>query len=255
MRRAAVAGAATAVLALAGGAGAAVLLGGDEEDDGQPRAARTSRPVIPTGTLDELPPGLPPGDLGAWIRRRTPLRASPGGRVVARLGRKTRFDSPQVLAVVAHRGDWLGVLHHALPNGRTGWIAARDARIVREPYAIDVDLSARRALVRRDGKVVRRFTVGIGRPGNTTPTGRYAVTDSILTRPGSPYGCCILALSGRQPNVPQGWTGGDRLAIHGTTNEATVGQAASLGCLRARRADLRRIIRLIPLGARVTIRR
>ena len=38
------------------------------------------------------------------------------------------------------------------------------------------------------------------RPSTPTPTGRFAVTDKLAdARAASPYGCCILALSGRQP--------------------------------------------------------
>ena len=43
------------------------------------------------------------------------------------------------------------------------------------------------------------------------------------------YGCCILALSGHQDNLPAGWPGGDRLAIHGGSG---IGSADSAGCLR-----------------------
>jgi len=160
-----------------------------------------------------------------------------------------------VLAVVARRPGWLGVLSEERPNGRTGWIRARDARLLRERWRLDVDLSARRLLVRRDGEVVRRARVAVGGGATPTPTGRFAVTDLLAFRdPASPYGCCALALSGRQPDVPQGWSGGDRLAIHGTRDETSVGQAVSLGCLRAREGVLRWMLRRIPLGTRVTIR-
>jgi lipoprotein-anchoring transpeptidase ErfK/SrfK len=108
--------------------------------------------------------------------------------------------------------------------------------------------------VRREGRVVRRITVAIGRPGTATPTGRFAITDALVVgRAGSPYGCCALALTGRQPNVPQGWTGGDRLAIHGTTNEATLGMPASSGCLRAGEADMRWLLATVPLGSQLRI--
>ncbi|MGH2897756.1 MAG: L,D-transpeptidase, partial [Solirubrobacteraceae bacterium] len=86
-------------------------------------------------------------------------------------------------------------------------------------------------------------------------TGRFAVTDSLrIGRAGGPYGCCALALTGRQPNIPQGWTGGDRIAIHGTTNEASIGTPASSGCLRASEVDMRWLLVRIPLGAPVSIR-
>jgi lipoprotein-anchoring transpeptidase ErfK/SrfK len=98
------------------------------------------------------------------------------------------------------------------------------------------------------------MTVGVGAPSTPTPTGRFAVTDGLRAAAGSPYGCCILALSGHQPHVPQGWAGGDRLAIHGTSDPATIGAAASLGCLHATDADLRRLMRIVSLGSIVTIR-
>src|SRR5204863_9809195 len=98
---------------------------------------------------------------------------------------------------------------HYRPNSRLGWIAASAVVLLREPYALEVDLSARRLLVRREGRVARRIAVAVGRPGNATPVGRYGVTDALLIdRPRGAYGCCALALTGRQPNVSQGWTGG-----------------------------------------------
>jgi hypothetical protein len=196
------------------------------------------------------------GAVGARVLRRTLLRASPGGRTVRALGTRTGYGSRRVLAVVGQRGDWLGVLSDHMPNSRPGWIPRENAELLAQPYTLHVDLSKRRILVRRAGRVLRRITVAVGRAGHLTPTGRYAVTDSlhIEERDGGPYGCCALALTGRQPNVPQGWTGGDRIAIHGTTNEATLGAAVTAGCMRAREADMRWLLKRIPVGARVRIR-
>jgi hypothetical protein len=216
-------------------------------------ARRTAAAVPPAARPGARRRAAPPADLGAWVRRPTVLRAAPRGPAVARLGPRTRFDGPQVLGVVARRPGWLGVLHDALPNGATGWIRAADAQLVREPWSVEIDLSARRALVRLHGRAVDRFTVAVGRPASPTPTGRFSITDRIRPAPGSPYGCCALALSGRQPNVPQGWAGGDRIAIHGTTDAASLGRAASLGCVRVGDRDLRRLFRRLPVGARVTI--
>jgi lipoprotein-anchoring transpeptidase ErfK/SrfK len=115
-------------------------------------------------------------------------------------------------------------------------------------------VSRRELLVRRDGRVVERLPVGVGKPSTPTPPGLYAVTDKLLVRQrGSPYGCCILALTGHQPRVPQGWGGGDRLAIHSTTDEASIGLASSNGCLRASGAAMRRLVRAVPLGTRVKV--
>jgi L,D-transpeptidase ErfK/SrfK len=112
-----------------------------------------------------------------------------------------------------------------------------------------------RCELRVRGRRVRRVPVAIGRPGATTPLGRFSVTDKIAgTRFGPYYGCCILALSGHQPHTPPGWTGGDRLAIHGTDAPSTIGTASSAGCLRAADADLRVLMRRVPLGTPVLVR-
>ena len=192
--------------------------------------------------------------LGAQVVRPTALRASPGGPEVDRLERRTTFQGPQILAVVAQRNGWFGVLHDALPNGRTGWVRARDVKLWGMPYTVTVDVSDRVAVVRKDGRMIERFRVGIGRAPSVTPTGRFAISDRLKGGPGSPYGCCIFALSGRQPVLPAGWPGGDRLALHGTPNEAEVGRAVTAGCMNARASVLRRLMRVLPVGTRVTVR-
>ena len=99
----------------------------------------------------------------------------------------------------------------------------------------------------------RRISVAIGAPDTPTPPGDYYVTDKLAGADfGSYYGCCILALSGRQPNLPQGWSGGDRLAIHGSPTP-TWGQAVSNGCLHADEPDLRYLMKSVPLGTVVEI--
>jgi lipoprotein-anchoring transpeptidase ErfK/SrfK len=172
------------------------------------------------------------------------------------LGRQTGYGSRQVLAVVARQPGWLGVLSPALPNSRAGWIPSDAAELLLEPYALEVDLSARRIVVRRKGRAVRRVKVAIGRAGTTTPTGRFAVTDALrMDRSGAgPYGCCALALTGRQPKIPQNWGGGDRLAIHGTTDETVLGRRVSLGCVRASNRDMRWLMKRVRPGTIVRVR-
>jgi lipoprotein-anchoring transpeptidase ErfK/SrfK len=201
------------------------------------------------------PPPGPPAASGAWLLERAALRTAPGrGRVVARLGPRTEFRSRRVLGVVEARGPWLRVRAAALPNGRTGWVHSR--KVVQEAvdWRVDADLSRREVVVRHAGKVTQRFPVAVGRPGSETPVGTFAVTDKLHFREDSAYGCCALALSGHQPRTPQGWGGGDRLAIHGIQDEQTVGRAATLGCLRARRADIRKLVFAVPLGTPVRFR-
>lgn len=192
----------------------------------------------------------------AVVTERTELRAAPGGRVVDRLGKETEFGSPRVHAVVGHDDEWLEVMAAELPNERTGWVRAFDVDVEGIDHSLHVSLEDRTLAVRQRGRVVRRVPVTIGGPATPTPTGAFAVTDKLRMRDeGSAYGCCAMALTGRQPTIPQGWSGGDRLAVHGTPDETTVGQAASLGCFRAADADMRWLIDQVPLGTPVVVSR
>jgi hypothetical protein len=195
----------------------------------------------------------PSGHLIAYVRSRVALRARPGGRVVERLSTRTSFGSPQALSVVrSRRGRWLAVSTPELGNGRLGWVDARAGglRFARTRLELDVDLSQRLVVLRRGSRVLRRFVVGIGRSDSPTPTGHFSVTDKLNGPDYSAvYGCCILALSAIQPDLPAGWSGGNRIAIHGGPTSGAV----SAGCLHAGDADLRYLMRLVPLGTPVVI--
>lgn len=178
--------------------------------------------------------------------------------MVGRLGRRTPFGSPAAVWIRASRagGRWIGVVSPATPNGRLGWIDRGRTRIrlYRTRVSLHADLSARTLELREDGRVERRIPVTIGTPSTPTPTGRFAVTDKIEPAgSANPYGCCILALSGRQPHLRPGWAGGDRIAVHGSPANSA-GGAASAGCLRARDDDLRALMKVVVLGAPVVIR-
>jgi lipoprotein-anchoring transpeptidase ErfK/SrfK len=177
--------------------------------------------------------------------------------VLASVGATTEFGSPTTLAVAATRGRWVGLTSTDLPNGKLGWVRSTDPALKAHAthFSVRIDLSRRKLELRDGRKVLRRATVGIGRPGSTTPLGRFSVTDKIPgSRYGSYYGCCIVALSGHQTSTPAGWQGGDRLAIHGTSNPGSIGLPSSAGCLRAATEDLRVLMRKVPLGTPVFIR-
>jgi hypothetical protein len=220
----------------------------------------TQPPTVDFQTVAAVP--APPKPAGpkpfrlAAVRGQLAFSDRPGGPSIGTLGATTEFGSRQVLGVVARRGDWLGVVSSARPNGALAWVRRDGAlTIERTRWSLHADLSARSLALRRNGREVRRLTVAIGRPGSDTPTGRFAVTDKLAGSSfGAYYGCCVLALSGHQPNTPPGWTGGNRLAIHGTDSPATIGTAASAGCLRAGDADLQALMAKVPLGTPVFIR-
>lgn len=201
----------------------------------------------PSAASAPIPGG--PGALVAILQHPTALRATPGGHALTRLATKTQFGSPEVLWVAVHVPGWLGVMTPQAGNNRVAWITQSAALLTRITWELKVSLAARQLTVLDRGKVVVRYTVAIGQPDAPTPTGRFAVTDRLTTGdPQGPYGCCILALSAHSPHAIQGWTGGTRIAIHSTPESASIGEAASHGCVRVTLAEGRWLLRHIPLG-------
>ena len=224
-------------------------------------AERASVAVDPPRAAPDRAPDPRDGHLVAKVRagRRLIVRASPGGRVVGRIGDRTDFGSRTALAVLETRRGrrWLGVATTARPHGLLGWIRADRGRLAyaRIRRSLHVDLSERRLELREGERVLRRIRVGVGRPGTPTPVGRFGVTDRMLGEDfGWWYGCCIIAFSARQPQLPPGWQGGDRVAIHGAPARSTIGAPSTAGCLRAGDAVLRRLMVEVPLGTPVFIR-
>src|SRR6266508_1205184 len=212
------------IAACALGVGAFLALRGGEPAPRAERPARTA-PEPAARPTRNLAARVPAGDTIA-------LRDRPGGRVLARVGARTEFGSPQTLAVAIERGDWVAL---------------------RRPISLEVDLSRRELAVRDAEGVERRISIAIGAPDTPTPPGEFYITDKLPgARFGPYYGCCILALSGRQPNLPEGWSGGDRLAVHGSPTTPW-GHAVSNGCLHAAENDLRYLMKTVPLGTQVSV--
>lgn len=241
-----VAGGVLAVCAI--GAAIVLLTRGEEE-----KAASPPRATVTPARLERVQ------GLAARVRsgRRIALRTRPDGRVLATVGARTGFGSPQTLAVAYRKGDWLAVRSPALRNEEVGWVRDEPLRLIRRPLQLEVDLSRRElSVVIPRGDVVHlksELSVAVGAPDTPTPTGEFYVTDKLRgTDFGPYYGCCILALSGRQPRLPRGWSGGDRLAIHGSPTP-TWGYAVSNGCLHASEQDLRFLMRIVPLGTVVRV--
>jgi lipoprotein-anchoring transpeptidase ErfK/SrfK len=212
-----------------------------------------STPTPPAHRSDTLPPGN--GAVVALLHHATTMRTAPGGAAIGRVTTRTQFGSPVAYWVVRHTPKWLGVISSTAGNGRIGWIQRSAASLGRVQWQLNVSLSGRRLTVTENGKVRQRYTVAVGRPDAPTPTGRFAVTDRLSTGdPSGPYGCCILALSAHSPHAIQGWSGGNRIAIHSTPDTGSIGQAVSHGCVRLTVAEGRWLLDHIPLGTPAIIR-
>lgn len=184
------------------------------------------------------------------------VRSKPNGDLIEVVTDRTEFGSPTVFSVVRVTDSWVGVSTPSLANEELGWIRL-DPETVDLGWtnrSIHVKLSERRATVREHDRELLSFTVTVGAPGTSTPTGRFAVTDTFRGGNLNPvYGCCAVALSAVQPNLAPDWPGGDRIAIHGNGTGQPLGIAASNGCLRAEDSEVDALINEVDLGTPVFI--
>ena len=184
----------------------------------------------------------------------------PGGQPFRLFQRKNVNGVGTVFGVLAAVRDrecrpvWYRVQLPIRPNGATGYVRADRVRLFLVRTRIEIDLSERRIDFFRDGRRILRTRAAVGRDGTPTPVGRYYVNQRLLSSdPSGPFGPGAIGISAFSP-VLTGWTQGGPIAVHGTNNPASIGKAASYGCLRIENRLVRRMLYANPEGTPVLIR-
>lgn len=108
------------------------------------------------------------------------------------------------------------------------------------PVEIIVNVSAKRLTVYRNGSIYREYIVATGKPETPTPIGVFEIINKEID-PGGPYGTRWLGLSARG------------YGIHGTNNPASIGTAASNGCIRMYNEDIEALFDMTVVGTPVRI--
>jgi len=116
-----------------------------------------------------------------------------------------------------------------------------------------VDLSEHRVRVYKRDDLLYTVAGATGSSASPTPPGAYVVTDRVPFAAGSSLGSFAFGISGIQPHLPAGWSGGNQLAIHGTNDPSSIGTSASAGCVRVSEWALDRFKPLLQLGTPVII--
>lgn len=145
---------------------------------------------------------------------------------------------------------WYEVSFMKRPSGGSGWVQASGVGTYITEAKIVIDVSARRLSVYRKGRLAGRFPVAVGSSAYPTPTGSFFIDEKFRVSPsGGPYGVLALGLSAFQPKLPRLGS----LAIHGTNDDAVIGQAVSDGCIRMHNLDVLKVSAWVPAGSPVVI--
>jgi L,D-transpeptidase catalytic domain len=178
--------------------------------------------------------------------------------VVTRLGTQTQDGTDELVLILDQRrardGVWLKVRLPVLPNNTTGWVKA--SRLSR-PRTVNTWLRVNRAKERmtltRDGRVIFRARIGVGRPESPTPAGNFYIRDKLTGfPPGTLYGPLAFGTSARSA-VLTDWPKDGVIGIHGTNEPGLLPGHVSHGCMRLRNADILRLAKLLPIGTPLTI--
>lgn len=141
-------------------------------------------------------------------------------------------------------------------------VRRRDLRRLYPTY-VSVSRPGRTVRLFKRLHLVRRYTVAVGAAGYDTPAGLHRVlskqvnpTWNVPNRPwaGSLAGQTIPPGDPRNPLKARFIALGGGVGFHGTADLASIGQAASHGCIRMRIPDVISLYNRVPVGTPVLIR-
>lgn len=127
--------------------------------------------------------------------------------------------------------------------------------------AILVDISERRLYLYDKGQLVKQYGVAVGTGGHPTPKGNFYITlkryRPTWSNPGSDWAKGMPQTIPPGPNNPLGTRAlninSPGIRIHGTSNDASIGTAASHGCMRMHRWDIEDLYERVEVGTPVFI--
>jgi lipoprotein-anchoring transpeptidase ErfK/SrfK len=188
------------------------------------------------------------------VAHRSPWSSSPKAGIVAASSKYYHVPITLWVEDTSANGDWGKVQLPYLYPRTFGWIALHGLKHETTGVVVSVDLSEHTVRVYQRGHVRYRVTAATGASWSPTPTGDYAVTDRVPFGSGSALGSFAFGISGIQPRLPAGWSGGNQLAIHGTNDPSSIGRSVSAGCVRVSEWSLAHFKPLLQLGTPVLIR-
>lgn len=220
----------------------------------------------PAGAVAEPAVAVDESALSDWVAR---VAAEIDSRPI---DATVTVEAGQLVVVPSQRGETvdrdgtLEALREALGSGakRTDLAVDYVAPLVTESDlgpAILVDISERKLYLYENGDLLKTYRVAVGTPGHPTPRGDFQITLKRYMptwgNPGSAWAANMPAYIPPGPGNPLGTRAlnldAPGIRIHGTSNNASIGTAASHGCMRMHRWDIEDLYERVDVGTPVFI--
>jgi lipoprotein-anchoring transpeptidase ErfK/SrfK len=215
--------------------------------EGSPAASASPTP-IPT-------PSPTPEAAGTAATATVPsidVHGEPGGATTATFAHPQPSGAPLTFLLVEDRGDWLHVLIPQRPNGSTGWVRADQVTTARLDYSLRVSTVHNTVSLYRNTDLITTMSAATGTGGTPTPLGNFYLTE-LLAPTNAGYGPFAFGLSAYSEVLSNFGGGPGQIGLHGTADAASLGTAASNGCIRLSNADITMLAGILPLGTPITI--
>jgi hypothetical protein len=120
-----------------------------------------------------------------------------------------------------------------------------------------INTSSHTLFLIENGKIIRTFKVATGSSKTPTPTGTFKIVNKIKNRPyyklNIPGGSPANPLGSRWLGLNVDGTWGTTYAIHGNSNERSIGKSVSQGCIRMHNNDIQWLFDHVRTGTPVII--
>jgi lipoprotein-anchoring transpeptidase ErfK/SrfK len=210
----------------------------------------TAGPDVSTTTAVPAPASA--GTAATAVVPHVDVYAAPDGGVTAGFDNPQPTGAPLTFLVEESRAGWLRVELPQRPNESTGWISAASVSLHRLEYSLRVSTENNTLTLLKLDAVVKEYPVATGTGGTPTPHGSFYLTE--LLAPSNPgYGPYAFGLSAFSDVLSSFGGGPGQIGLHGTDDAASIGSAASHGCVRMTNDDITALAQLLPLGTPITI--
>ena len=116
-----------------------------------------------------------------------------------------------------------------------------------------VNIPARKIALVEDGKVVKIYSIAVGKKSTPSPRGSFHIASRVVNPMWSHAGKVVRPGPGNPVGTRWMSIGYKGYGIHGTNHPESVGHAASHGCIRMRNHDVEELFPLVRVGDEVDL--